>query len=211
MKRLLTLLAVLGLLFAACGDDDTTTDDAAEDTDAGAEDEASTTEETEDTDSGPVDASDDEYVAALAADLQEGDAFPGTDEQIDCLAGGFVEAIGGAEELNAAGISPEALATAESPEAVGLDIDVEQVSNDLVDTFQSCDYDLIALLAESLGPDAPADFEDCVRAEVSNDELARVFAGAIADPGNQDAINEILPVLEGCAGTTSSTAPEGEG
>lgn len=210
MKRLLPLLAVLGLLLAACGDDDdTTTDDTVEDTDAASEDDTATTEDAAGTDGEPVDASDDEYVAALAADLQEGESFPGTDEQIECLAGGFVEAVGGAEELNAAGISPEELATAESPEAVGLDVDVEQVSSDLVDTFQSCEYDLIALLAESLGPDAPAGFEDCVRAEVSNDELARVFAGAIADPGNQDAIQEILPVLEGCAGTTSSTVPEG--
>lgn len=210
MKRLLTLLAVLGLLLAACGDDDTTTttDDPTVDADAeSADDGGSADADTDDTEA--VDASDDDYVAALAADLREGESFPGTDEQIECLAGGFVEAIGGSDELAAAGVTPQELADAESPESLGVDIDVEQVSKDLVGTFQSCDYDLIKLLAESLGEEAPEGFEECVRAEISNDELAEVFARAIADPGNQDAISGILPTLEGCAQPAGEPAPEG--
>jgi hypothetical protein len=187
VTRLLTLLAVLGLLLGACGDDDDTSggDDAAEDA-------ASETES-----DGPYSIED--YAAVLATELQTGGAFPGTEEQISCVSEGFVDAIGGADALNEAGLTPEGLAEAEGPDDLGLDLDEEAVADELVTSFDDCDYDLIRMLTESLGQGAPEGFEDCVRAEITNDDVAAVFARLIIDPADQQAADAILPQIEACA------------
>lgn len=196
MKRLLTLLAVLGLLLSACGDDDSSTGDDAADVEADADDPG--VDPPADDEDDAASASDEDYVQALASDLKEGDSFPGTDEQIDCLASGFVDSLGGAEELRAADISPDELATSGSPQELGLEIDPEEVAGQLVDTFETCDYDLVDLLIESFGGQAPEGFEDCVREEVTNDELAEVFAKALADPDDPEAAGDISERLQRC-------------
>lgn len=200
MKRLLTLLAVLGLLLSACGDDDSSAADDAADVEADADEpgDAPGDEAPAEEDDDASSASDDDYVQALAADLKEGDSFPGTDEQIDCLAGGFVDSLGGADELRAADISPDELATSGSPQELGLEIDPEEVAGQLVDTFETCDYDLVDLLIESFGGQAPEGFEDCVRENVTNDELAEVFAKALADPEDPEAAGDISERLQSC-------------
>lgn len=204
MKRLLATLAVLGLLLSACGGDD-----AADPIEAG--DEVPTDDDTgtDDDDGEPETGteSDDDYAAALATDLQAGNAFPGTDAQIECLATGFVDAIGGPDALREAGVTAEELVTSESPESLGLDIDPQQVADDLVETFETCDYDLVELLAATLGTGAPEDFEACVREQVSDDELARLFADTIADPADEEAGAAILPILEACAEPVGGEAP----
>ncbi len=203
MKRLLTLLAVLGLLLSACGDDDSTTDDAAAEVDAEEPADEPTDEPTDESsdegeEGGAGSASEDDYVRALSADLKEGESFPGTDEQIECLAGGFVDALGGAEELRDADISPEALATSGSPQELGLEIDADEVAGDLVDTFEACEYDLVELLIASFGGQAPEGFEECVREKVTAEELAEVFAKALADPEDPEAASEISERLQSC-------------
>lgn len=191
MARLLSLLAVLGLALSACGDDDdAATDDATEDSD----------EDDSDFD-GPYSTED--YAGVLAADLQTGNSFPGDEEQIECVATGFVEAIGGAEALNDAGLTPEDLAAAEGPDDLRVELDEEAVADDLVTSFNDCEYDLIRLLTESLGTEVPEGFEDCVRAELTNDDIAAVFARLIIDPTDEQAADAILPQIEGCATATT--------
>lgn len=196
MKRLLTLLAVLGLLLSACGDDDasTTAEEEASDETADADDPGDEDPKEDDASS----ASDDDYQEALASDLKEGDSFPGSDEQINCLAGGFVDALGGADALRAADISPDELVTSGSPQELGLEIDPDEVAGQLVDTFETCDYDLVDLLIESFGGQAPEGFEACVREQVTDDELAEVFAKALADPEDPEAADDISERLQSC-------------
>ena len=199
MTRLLPLLAVLGLLLGACGDDDDTTggDDAAEDTASETESDGGSEAESD----GPYSTED--YAAVLATELQTGGAFPGTEEQISCVSEGFVDAIGGADALNEAGLTPEGLAAAEGPDDLGVELDEEAVAEELVASFDDCEYDLIRMLAESIGQGAPEGFEDCVRAELTNDDVAAVFARLIIDPADQQAADAILPQIEACATPTT--------
>lgn len=207
MTRLLSLVAVLGLLLAACGDDDMATNDPSTDVeeadaDPGSDldgDEAET--DTESGDGGPYSTED--YAAVLSAELQTGGSFPGTEDQIACVSAGFVDAIGGADALNDAGLTPEDLAAAEGPDDLGVDLDVDAVADELVTSFNDCDYDLIRLLTESLGAGAPEGFEDCVRDELTNDDVAAVFARLIIDPADAQAADDILPVIETCATETT--------
>ncbi len=204
MKRLLTLLAVLGLLVGACGDDD---DTSADETETETETEASGSEtdtdsETETETEDLEDASDEDYAAVLATELQAGGGFPGEPDQIECVAGVFIDSLGGADALRDAGVSPQDLADSEDASDLGVELDEDQVAEDLVGGFEECDYDLIALLTESLGPDAPEGFEDCVREQVSNEDLAGVFARLMIDPSNEAAGNELVPKLEACAEPT---------
>ncbi len=200
MKRLLTLLAVLGLLVGACGDED---DSAADETETEASESETDTETETETDSEDVeDASDDDYAAALAAELQAGGGFPGEPDQIECVAGVFIDSLGGADALRDVGVSPEDLAQSEDASDLAVELDEDQVAEDLVDGFEECDYDLIALLTESLGTDAPEGFEDCVREQVSNEDLAGVFARLMIDPSDEAAGGELVPKLEACAEPT---------
>lgn len=206
MTRLLTLLAVLGLLLGACGGDD---DDTSAETDSETQTETDTESDTDAETEGPSeddteeisaqDATDEDYAAALAAELGGDGAFPGEPGQIECVAGVFVDSIGGADALRDAGVSPQQLADAGEPGDLGVELDEDQVADDLVAGFEDCDYDLIALLTESLGPDAPEGFEECVRAEITNEDIAGVFAQLIIDPNDEEAANSIVPRLEGCA------------
>lgn len=211
MTRLLTLLAVLGLLLGACGDDDDTSaeTDRVTPTETETDTETETAAEDDDEDEGAApgtddvsaeDATDEDYAAALAAELGGGGAFPGEPDQIECVAGVFVDSIGGADALRDAGVSPRDLADAEGPGDLGVELDEDQVADDLVGGFEECDYDLLALLTESLGPDAPEGFEECVRAEITNDDIAGVFARLIIDPTDEEAASSIVPQLEECAG-----------
>lgn len=198
MTRVLTLLAVLGLLLGACGGDDSSAgDDAAED----AVSETESDGESEPDSDGSYSTED--YAAVVATELQTGGAFPGTEEQISCVSEGFVDAIGGADALNEAGLTPESLGKAEGPDDLGLDLDEEAVADELVTSFDDCDYDLIRMLAESIGQGAPEGFEDCVRAEITNDDVAAVFARLIIDPADQQAADAILPQIEACATPTT--------
>lgn len=213
MTRLLSLVAVLGLLLAACGDDDEmATNDPSIDVedddrqeavaDPGADlDEGESETDTGSGDGGPYSTED--YAAVLAAELQTGESFPGTEDQIACVSAGFVDAIGGADALNEAGVTPEDLAAAEGPDDLGVDLDVDAVADELVTTFDDCDYDLIRLLTESLGAGAPEGFEDCVREDLTNDDVAAVFARLIIDPADAQAADDILPVIETCATETT--------
>lgn len=212
MTRLLSFVAVLGLLLAACGDDDDMAtndpstdieDDDTEEADPGSDlDEDESDTDTESGDGGPYSTED--YAAVLAAELQTGDALPGTEDQIECVAEGFVEAIGGADALNEAGLTPDELAAAEGPDDLRVELDEDAVADDLVTSFDDCDYDLIRLLTESLGAEAPEGFEDCVRGELTNDDIAAVFARLIIDPTDAQAADAILPQIEGCATTTTA-------
>ncbi len=210
MTRLLTLLAVLGLLVGACGDDDDAASggDPAQDeatasedeTETGTDEETESGSESEDT-GGPYTTED--YAAVMAADLRTGDSFPGTAEQVECVSAGFIEAIGGADALNEAGLTPDELAAAEGPDDLGVELDEEAVADELVASFDECEYDLIRLLTEALGADAPEGFEDCVRGELTNDDVAAVFARLIIDPTDQQAADAIIPKIEGCASATT--------
>ena len=129
MTRLLSLLAVLALLIAACGDDDdTATDDPSTDVDEDATESVDTDDE--DDSEGPYSTED--YAAVLAADLQAGQHVPGDEDQIACVAEGFVEAIGGADALNDAGLTPAELAAAQGPDDLRVELDEEAVADELV-------------------------------------------------------------------------------
>lgn len=207
MTRLLTLLAVLGLLLASCGDDDADSSADTTESESGTEAEDDTEADGDarsgtGTDSGGPYTTED-YAAVLAAELQTGESFPGTEEQIECVSAAFVEAIGGADALNEAGLSPDGLAAASGPEDLGVDLDEDAVADELVTSFNDCDYDLIRLLTESLGAEAPEGFEDCVRGQITNDDVAAVFARLIIDPNDEQAADEILPDIEACVTPTT--------
>ena len=143
---------------------------------------------------GEISDADAPFVEALQTSLTEDEDFPGTDEQLECLAGEFVTAVGGGEALEEAGITPEELAESDSPAELGLELD-DTAGDDFAAAFGNCDIDLAELLAQSFSDDGTADPEvvDCLDENLDDGVLEEVFAAGLVDP---DAEADLMTALE---------------
>lgn len=181
------------LLFAACGDDT--------DTDADIDVVTTTTSAGEAAE--PAAGADrDAYVAAVADDIGSDAGAALAEVDAKCVAGAIVDAVG-ADELDAAGFTPEEFADAESFDDVGIELDSD-ARDRLAGALGECD------LAESIarafsGGVSSEGFElsDEAIACVTEEFRSNVaFASAIVDSlvGDDDAaIEEItLGAMAGC-------------
>lgn len=169
-RRLLPALAVAALLVAACGDDD-----AGDDAEATAE-----------------------YQEALAASMAEDEDVPFAPEDIDCLAGEFVDAIGGAPALEDAGVTPEELRDSDDLQGLGLDLgDAE--ADAVAASFGACDVSLAQLVLDEAGEEVPAEVRTCVEENLDEDVLADFLANLLVDAdATEDLPAELLEPLTAC-------------
>lgn len=121
-------------------------------------------------DDGGLDAGDGGYVDALADRLGGRELVRLDDEDATCLAQGIVVAVGGAEALSDAGVTPGALRE-RGFEGAGLEDDAD-IGDKVADAFVACDIDVAGLLlAGSAGPVSP-EVETCVRARLGPKALS---------------------------------------
>lgn len=169
-RRLLAALASIALLVAACGDDD-----AGDDAEATAE-----------------------YEEALAASMAEDENVPFAAEDIDCLAGEFVDAIGGAPALEEAGVTPEELREDDDLQELGLDLGAEEAEA-VAASFGACDVSLAQLILDEAGEEVPAEVRTCVEENLDEDRLAAFLAELLVDADASDDLPpEILDPLTAC-------------
>lgn len=168
-RRLLAALVAAALLVAACGDD------AGDDADATAE-----------------------YQEALAASMAEDEDVPFAPEDIDCLAGEFVDAIGGATALDDAGVTPEELRESDDLQGLGLDLgDAE--ADAVAASFGACDVSLAQLVLDEAGEEVPAEVRTCVEENLDEDVLADFLANLLVDADASDDLPaELLDPLTAC-------------
>jgi hypothetical protein len=169
-RRLLAVLAAGTLLLGACGNDD----------------------------SGNAGSGDDEYSEAMAASMREDGDLPFADEDIDCLAAEFVDALGGAERLEADGIAPEDLRGDDGLD--DLDLDLGQAEADgIAAAFGACDVSLAELVLAEAGEQVPAEVRQCVEENLDEDVLAEFFATVLVDDESGDEPpDELLEPLLAC-------------
>lgn len=153
MRRRLAFLATITLILAACGDDES----------AGGED---------------------AYIDALTEDLQDtGDAgFSLSDDDAGCVAERFLEVVGGAEALDAEGITPDELAESESPADVGLELD-EEDGEAFGGAFVECELPLTDLVVDSIeseGEEVSDDLRACIDENFDEAEFGRIIGRGFA-------------------------------
>lgn len=158
LRRTVIALVVSALLLGACGDD-------------GGDDDARA-----------------EYVEAMTAAMAADQDLPFPAEDRECLAGEFVDALGGASALQDAGVTPEALADNEDLTALDLDLG-EDEAQAIAASFGNCDVSLAELVLAEAGEDVPAEVRSCVEENLDEDVLADFFAQVLVD----DAASEQPP------------------
>lgn len=169
-RRILIVLVAGTLLLGACGNDDSS--DAV--------------------------SGDDEYREAMAASMREDGELPFDDSDIDCLAEEFVGALGGAERLEADGISPEDLRGDEGLEELDLDLG-EDEADGIAASFGNCDVSLSELVLSEAGEEVPAEVRSCVEENLDEEVLAEFFATVLVDEETGDEPpEELLEPLLAC-------------
>lgn len=127
------------------------------------------------------------YVDALVADFEDDGEFPYGESAGRCLVEGYIDAIG-VDELEAAGITPEELAAAESRRELGLELGEADVEG-LADAIAGCDLSFgEGLLAggRATGTEVSEDLAACVDDTIDEDAFARFTAQLLVDPATVD-------------------------
>lgn len=169
-SRLLACLSAAALLVASCGDDD----------------------------SGGGEGATNEYTEALAASMAEDQDLPFDQQDIDCLSVEFVDALGGAERLEADGITPEDLRSDEGLDQLGLELGDEEAEG-IAAAFGECDVSLAELVLAEAGEDVPPEVRDCVEENLDEDVLADFFARVLVDDAaGEEPPEELLEPLLQC-------------
>lgn len=168
--RLLATLAAGALVLTACGDDD---DDASS-------------------------GRSDEYAQAMAASMADDQDLPFEQGDIDCLSGRFIEALGGADRLEADGIEPEDLRGDTSLDELGLELGDDEARG-IAAAFGDCDVSLAELVLSEAGEEVPTEVRDCVEENLDEDVLADFFARVLVDESaDQQPPQELLEPLMQC-------------
>lgn len=167
-RRLLAALAAGTLLLGACGDD------------------------------GNAGSGDDEYVDAMAASMRQDEDLPFAEGDIDCLSEEFVDALGGAERLEADGVTPEDLGSDEGLDELSLELGQEEADG-IAASFGNCDVSLAELVLSEAGEEVPAEVRECVEENLDEDVLADFFATVLVDEETGDEPpSELLEPLMAC-------------
>lgn len=168
-RRLLATLAAGAMLLTACGDD------------------------SEDAGSG-----DEEYVQAMVDSMEQDPDLPFAEEDVDCLAQEFVGALGGAERLEADGITAEDLRSDKGLDELGLELGQEEADG-IAASFGNCDVSLSQLVLAEAGDDVPAEVRQCVEDNLDEEVLAEFFATVLVDEQSGDQPpEELLEPLLAC-------------
>lgn len=165
------------------GSDEVTTDDLGSD-DLGSDDLGSDDVTTDDA---PVGEDEQAYVDALVATFEEDESDElYTEDQVTCLAEGFVDIIG-VDALQSAGLSPQEFAEDgidDVPDELGVD---DEKANAMYDTFADCDIDLQELFASTAGgEELTADEQACLDDLLTDDNLRASFVASFTGDELED-------------------------
>ncbi len=168
MTRILGIL-VLAVLLGACGGSD----------DSGSSSQSDGT-------------ADDDYVEAVTESLGEGSS-PLTDEQLTCMAKGAIDAMGGADALREAGVSPQDFVDAESFTSAGVDVPADAAeryaaSMSECGVIPAMESGVLNGLAEDLGAEIPPDGKACLSEHVDDERLGNTMAGLIFSVNEDGAL-----------------------
>lgn len=165
------------LVLAGCSDSDDTDPSAADDPGA-AVDPADEADEADPGGSGTTSATDDPYVAALAANLAA-TGSPITLGQAECLAPVIVDALGGPDAFVAAGIEPDDLV---DPELAGADgLGTAGVAVDPADAASvgaaaiGCGVDLAGAIGAGIGSDLSPAARSCLDDRFDAEVVGRIL------------------------------------
>jgi hypothetical protein len=151
-----------------------------------------------------------EYIDAIVASADTGEASPFDAQAAECLATAFVDAAG-TDALTEAGVTPQQLAEAEeSPAELGIEFP-EGAGDVFYDEVSSC-MDLRELILASLTGEENAELRDCVSDALDDDMIKDFFVGSIIE-GFDEEDPEFAPVQEriDAAVEPCLTAETGEG
>lgn len=162
-----TAAAVLVLVLAACGSDDGGGTAAA--------------------------AESNEYVEVLAAEMLADPDAPFDQSQAECLAREVIDAIGGVELFEDAGVTPQDLAEADGDGGVLAQAGVEEPSDDQIHdagaAFGNCDIGIVDLMgddADKLSQEAI----DCLDEAVTDEVMGEIFL--VADNDDEEMVDDIV-------------------
>lgn len=141
---------------------------------------------------------DDDYVEAMAASMEQDENLPFAQDDIDCLAEEFVGALGGADRLEADGITPEDLGGDQGLDELGLELGREEADG-IAASFGNCDVSLAELVLAEAGTDVPDEVRECVEENLDEEVLAQFFASVLVDQETgEDPPEELLEPLMAC-------------
>ena len=167
--RFVGALLAGGLLFAACGDD-----------------------------GGGDSADSNEYSDAVAAAIRSEGDVPFSDDEVDCLSRELVDAIGGPEAFEEAGISADELEGTANLADSGLEISDDEAEA-VAASFGKCDINLTDAFLSDLGDEVPDEVKTCVEENLSEDAFADLFSQALVSGGTGDELPpELLQDLTEC-------------
>lgn len=215
MRIAIGLVALLGLTaLAACGDDDDST--AATTVPVAVSTSGSTATTTGGTSESVGDASEDDYVSAVAATLTKSgeDDLQLTQEQADCVAPKWIDTIG-VDRLKDKGISPDEIGDdADDGDLSQLGLS-EDEGGELYDAFAACDVDIRQEFVDSLSSDEDLSEEAvaCLDDAIDSDLLRRLMVTTITQ--GDEALDEdselvsdfrtAIAPCEAAAGATTTT------
>lgn len=195
MNKLLAIACALalGLVAVGCGSsggsdggDDTTTTEAARTTTTAGSDGPSGTAPTAE-----------EYTAAFVENLSNGTKEDGdlvlTEEQATCVAPRFVDAIT-VEVLQEQEVTVDDVAKP-GFDGSGLGLSEEQ-GEQLVDAFEPCDVDIVALFAESLTMGLTAEQQDCAKENVDPDLTRALLVKTFSSGQSDQEFEAVLSALD---------------
>ena len=134
------------------------------------------------------------YSAALAPRLFAAEGESVDDDVRECVAAEFVDAVGGPEAFESAGVTAEELAEAQDLAALGIDVGTEEARK-VAEAFEPCGLSVVELFLSAL--DLPEDTRRCVEDNVEEEELRRFIVRTIveADVDVGDAGSVVDPLL----------------
>lgn len=207
------LLAIVVAAGCSDGDGDEGADDSGGDdqTEASSDgDGGGTTDATDEDDASPDDEGDSsggegdvpegsdpevrqEYIDAIVASADTGEASPFDAQAAECLATAFVDAAG-TDALTESGVTPQQLAEAEeSPAELGIEFP-EGAGDVFYEEVSSC-MDLRELLLSSLSGEENSEMRDCISEALDDDMIKDFFVGSIIE-GLDEEDPEFAPVQQ---------------
>lgn len=146
-----------------------------------------------------------EYVDAIVASNDESDL---TDEENECFARAFVDAVG-VEQLQDT-VSPDEIREnpESSPEEFGITLDEDQADGFWEDVNDCMDVRAAFVEGLTAGEDLSAETVDCLEDAIDDDLLKRVFVTSLIEgedalEEDQELMGDLIGVLSECPGAVS--------
>lgn len=139
-----------------------------------------------------------EYSDAIAESIRADEDVPFSEEEIDCLSVEFVDAIGGPDAFEDAGVSPEDVAESNDLSTTDLELGEDEAEG-IAGAFGECDISLTEAFLSDFGDEVPDEVRTCIEENIDDEVFADLFAQAIiaGDEGDEPP-PELMESLTSC-------------